>query len=215
MKLLADVMNWSLSLITFLISLLIVLSRTIGLKDLGILYDFLFSLGMMTVVDLLKCKGQYSNSIQALSIWIMLFKHSSSLRMILKWLYDNLFRLGVEVLLQFAIVILNSFFENWGQEEVGLLMKSSRTSTPTWQWKAVLKVEWSTFHRSLMSWHCWLLCLMALIVGNFLLLTWFMSSQELHFLLVISWILRSKKDHLDDLTLFLNSFQLLRLLVDL
>ncbi len=168
MKLLADVMNWSLSLITFLISLLIVLSRTICLKDLGMLYDFLFSLGMMTVVDLLKCKGQYSNSIQALSIWIMLFKHSSSLRMILKWLYDNLFRLGVEVLLQFAIVILNSSFENWGQEEVSLLMKSSRTSTSTWQWKAVLKVEWSTFHRSLMSWHYWLLCLMALIVGNFL-----------------------------------------------
>ena len=61
MKLLAAIMNWSLSPITFLTSLPIVLSRTIGLKDLGVSYDFLFSLGMMTVVDLLKCEGQYPN----------------------------------------------------------------------------------------------------------------------------------------------------------
>jgi len=77
-------MNCSLSLITFLISLPIVLSRMIGLKNLGELYDFLFSLGIMTVVDLLKCEGQYSNSIQVLAIPIMLFKHSSFLRMILR-----------------------------------------------------------------------------------------------------------------------------------
>ena len=44
------------------------LSRIIGLKDLGVLYDFLFGLGMMTVVDLLKCEDQYPNSIQALAM---------------------------------------------------------------------------------------------------------------------------------------------------
>ena len=42
-----------------------------------------------------------------------------------------------------------------------------------------------------------------------------MSSQGPCFLLAISWILRSKKNYLDDLTLLLNSFQLSRLLVDL
>ena len=54
-KLLAAMVNWSLSLITFLISLPTMLSRTIGLKDFGKLYDILFSLGMITVIDLLKC----------------------------------------------------------------------------------------------------------------------------------------------------------------
>ena len=42
-----------------------------------------------------------------------------------------------------------------------------------------------------------------------------MSSQGPCFLLAISWILRLKKNCLDDLTLLLNSFQLSRLLVDL
>ena len=116
MKLLAVMMNWSLSPITFSISLPIVLSRTIGLKDLGVSYDFLFSLGIATVIDLLKCKGQYSNSIQALAMQIMLFKHLSSLRMILRWLHNNLSGPEIEALLQFAMAILNSSFEN-GQPE--------------------------------------------------------------------------------------------------
>ena len=133
MKLLAAMMNWSLSPITFLISLPIVLSRTIGLKDLEVSYNFLFGLRMMTIVDLLKCKGQNPNSIQTLAIWIILFKHLSSLRMILRWLYDNLSGPGIEVLLQFAMVILNSSFKNRGQGEVSLSMISSRTSIFTWQ----------------------------------------------------------------------------------
>jgi len=44
---------------TFSISLLTVLRRIIGLKALGESYDFLLGLGIMIVVDLLKCKGQY------------------------------------------------------------------------------------------------------------------------------------------------------------
>ena len=68
----------------FLISLPIMLSRTIDLKDLGKLYDVLFSLGMMTVVDLLKCNGQYPSSIQVLVILIMIPRHSLSLRIILR-----------------------------------------------------------------------------------------------------------------------------------
>ena len=56
-KLLAAVVNWSLSSITFSISLPTMLSRTIGLKDFGKSYDVLFGLGMMTVIDLLKYNG--------------------------------------------------------------------------------------------------------------------------------------------------------------
>ena len=65
-KSLAAIVNWSLSLITFSISLPTVLSRTIGLKDFGELYNILFGLGMTTVIDLLKCDSQYPSSIQAL-----------------------------------------------------------------------------------------------------------------------------------------------------
>ena len=68
MKLFATVVNWSLSPITFSINLPNVLRRTIGLKDLRELYIFLFSLGITTVIDLLKYKGQNSNSIQALAM---------------------------------------------------------------------------------------------------------------------------------------------------
>jgi len=89
-KLLAAMINCSLSPITFLINLPIVLSRTIGLKDLEESYNFLFGLGITTVIDLLKCEGQYPNLIQVLAIPIMLFKQSSFLRMILRWLHDNL-----------------------------------------------------------------------------------------------------------------------------
>jgi len=39
---------------TFLISLPVVLSRTMGWKDLGVLYKSLFGLGMMTVLADLK-----------------------------------------------------------------------------------------------------------------------------------------------------------------
>ena len=140
MKSFAAMENWSLSPITFLISLPTVLSRTIGLKDFGESQDFLFSLGMTTVVDLLKYDSQYPSSIQVLVMWMMISRHSLSLRMILRWLYDNLSGLGAEALLQLAIAILNSSLENKGQEEVGLSMISSRISTSTWWWRAVLNV---------------------------------------------------------------------------
>ena len=39
---------------TFLISLPKVLSKTIGLKDLGVLYEDLLSFGITTIVDVLK-----------------------------------------------------------------------------------------------------------------------------------------------------------------
>ena len=60
--------------------------------------------------------------------------------------------------------------------------------------------------------HGWSLYLIASIAGNLHLLTQFMSFQGPHLLLVISWILRLKKDCLVFLTIFLNTFQFSRLL---
>jgi len=48
---------------TFSMSLPTVLRRTIDLKALRELYDFLLGLGITIIVDLLKCKGQYPTSI--------------------------------------------------------------------------------------------------------------------------------------------------------
>ena len=58
MKLLDIEWNWSLSPIIFLNHLPNVLSSTIGQKYLGESYDDLFSLGMITIVDVLKWEGQ-------------------------------------------------------------------------------------------------------------------------------------------------------------
>ena len=55
-------------------SLPTMLRRTIGLNDLEELYDFLLGLGMTIMVDLLKCEGQYPNSIQALVMLIMILR---------------------------------------------------------------------------------------------------------------------------------------------
>ena len=144
---------------------------------------------------------------------IMIPRHSSSLRIILRWLHNSLSGSGAEALLQLAIAILNSFFENKGQGEVGFSDISSRISMSTWQWRAVLNMEWSIFYKSLISRHCWSLYLMVSMVGNLCLLTQFMSSQGPYFLLVISWILTSKNNCLVVLTLLLNIFQFSRLCV--
>ena len=49
-------------------NLLIMLRRTMGLKDLGELYNSLLDLGMIMEVDVLKCDGQWPSSKQALAI---------------------------------------------------------------------------------------------------------------------------------------------------
>ena len=111
MKSFAAILNWSLSPITFSMSLPIVLRRTIGLNDLGESYDFLLDLGMTIMVDFLKCKGQYPSLIQALAILIMTLRHSSSLRITLRWLHDSLSGLGADKLLQLDMANLNSSLE--------------------------------------------------------------------------------------------------------
>ena len=109
---------------------------------------------------------------------------------------------------------LNSFLENSGQDTVGLSLISSRIVVFTWRLLAVLKVEWRAHYKSLISKHCWPLYLIVLITGNFFLLTQFMSSHGPHLLLMISWILLSKKDHFVALILFLKTFQFSWLLED-
>ena len=50
----------------FSMSLPVVFNRTIGQKDLGVLYDSLLGLGMMTELAALKCEGQYPRLKQVL-----------------------------------------------------------------------------------------------------------------------------------------------------
>ena len=96
---------------------------------------------------------------------------------------------------------------------MGLSVISSRISTSTWWWSAILNVEWRAFQRSLILRHWQLLYLMDSIAGNLYLLTQFISSQDPCFLLAISWILSSKKIHFVDLTVLLNAFQFSKFLV--
>ena len=137
---------------------------------------------------------------------MILLSQLSSLRIILRWLHNSLFGPRVEELLQLVIALLNSFLKNGAHEENDLSTILSRMLILTWQWRAVLNVEWSTFQRSSVVRHGWSLYLMALMAGNLCLLTQLMSFQDPCFLLVISWILRSKKDYLVALTVFLKIF---------
>ena len=69
---------------TFSISFPRVLSKIIGLNNLGESYNGLCGLGMITVDDLLKWFGQYPKSIQAFAIFMILVMQTSSFRMILR-----------------------------------------------------------------------------------------------------------------------------------
>ena len=98
-KSLDTALNCSLSPMTFLISLPIVLKRTMGLNDLGESYNFLLGLGITIIVEILKCDGQYPKLMQALATQIKVSRHSLSLKIILRWFHKNLSGPGVEELL--------------------------------------------------------------------------------------------------------------------
>ena len=211
-KSLDTVWNCSLSPMTFSISLPIVLRRTIGLNDLGESYDFLLGLGITIVVEVLKCNSQYPKLIHVLAIRTKVSRHSISSKIVLRWFHESLSGPGAEELLQLDNANLNSSLENSGQGTMGLLLISSRIDVSTWRLLAVLKVEWRAHHKSLISTYCWPLYLIVSITGHFFLLTQFISSHGPCLLLVISWILISKKDRFVDLTLFLKTFQFSQLL---
>ena len=116
-KLLVATWNWSLSLMTFSISLPKVLSNTMGLNDLGESYNCLLGLEMTIIVDLLKCSSQWPSSIHVFMMLMMLVKQLLCLRMDLRWCHDSLSGPGVEELLQLLITILNSSLKNSNQKK--------------------------------------------------------------------------------------------------
>ena len=171
MKSLVTIWNWIISPITFSINLSRVLSKMIGLNNLGELYEDLLGLEMIIVNNLLKLFGQYPKSMQAFAIFMVLVRQTSCFRIDLRWLYDNLSSPGVDELLQLLIAILNSSFENRAQAVACLFPISSRILLSTCWWRAVLNEKWRAFHRLLSVRHGWLSYLMASIAGNLCLLT--------------------------------------------
>ena len=118
MKLLDIMWNWSLLPMTFSINLPSVFNRTIGLKDLGILYNTLLGFRIMIVVEVLKWVDQYPTSIHMFAILIIFLKHNLSLKMHLRYLYDSLSGPGANELLHLTIVLVNSSSENCFQDNV-------------------------------------------------------------------------------------------------
>ena len=75
---------------------------------------------MITIDDFLKQLGQYLRLIQVFTILMMLLRHLSCLRMVLRWFHDNLSGPDIEELLQLSIVCLNSSLEKRFQNVFGL-----------------------------------------------------------------------------------------------
>ena len=163
--------NWSLSSIIFLNNLPNVLSSTIGWKDLVELYDDLFGLGMITIVDILKWEGQWPRSIQVLAISMSLEEHSLFLMIILMYLYDNLSSLGADELLHFSMVCLSFSLENGYQGCFALVDISSNRLVLTCQLWVELNDLCKVFHKLSSSMQGWLLKWIASIAGSFLFLT--------------------------------------------
>jgi len=97
---------------TFLISLLSVFNKTIGLKDLGISYNALLGFKITIVVEVLKLVGQYPTSMHVFAILIIFFRLNLSLRMHLRYLHDNFSRPEADELLHLVNTIVNSPSEN-------------------------------------------------------------------------------------------------------
>jgi len=125
--------NWSLLLITFLISLPIVLRRTIGLKDLGESYDNLLGLGITIVIKILKWLGQCSNSIQALAIAMILSRHVLSLIIRFKWPHNSLSGLGANELLHFTMALVNSSSKKDDHNKVWYRLSLFNTFSSIWR----------------------------------------------------------------------------------
>ena len=113
-KPLADIWNWSLLLITFLTNLPVMLRSTMGQKELDVLCNVLFGLGMTTVLADLKWEGQYSNLMQALVMCTNLSRHVSYEIRDLRCLHKTWSGPGVVDDKHLAIVSLNSWLENRG-----------------------------------------------------------------------------------------------------
>ena len=69
-------------------------------------------------------------------------RHTAFLIILLRYLYDNLFGLGVNKLLHFLIELINSSFENGFYITVGLLGIFFSKLISIWQFSTALKDEW-------------------------------------------------------------------------
>ena len=132
--------NWSLSAITFSMSLPSVLRRTIGWNAFGWSYEDLLGLDMIIVDETLKYFGQYPKLMHESAMLIMLVRQASWLTMNFKWRHVSLSRLGADASLHLLIADLNSSLENRLHHWEGLYSTSLRMLRSTWQFRAVLKV---------------------------------------------------------------------------
>ena len=137
-----------------------------------------------------------------------LFKHISSLTIVLRCFQDILSRLNMNELLYLAIVLLNSLVEKKAYTITSLDRISFSILGLTYQFCAELNDWWSACYRSSSSKHGCLLYHKASIAGSFCFLTQFMSFQDIWFFKATSWILSLKNNYFVFLTVFLNTFQL-------
>ena len=162
--------NCNLLLITFLISLPIILSKTIGLKALGEPYNSLLGLEMIMDIETLKCAGQWPSSKHASAILMIFLKYILSLIILLRCFHDNLSGLEVNELLHWLMEIMNSTSKNGFQVIVCFLIISFNRLILIWWSCAVLKDEWSICYKLLISVHGWPLYWIASMAGSFCLL---------------------------------------------
>ena len=147
------------------------LSRTIGQKALGKLYNFLLGLGIMMDVETLKCDSQWSNLMHALVMSIDFLKHVMSLTYLLRCLHNNLSGSRVYELLHFIMELVNSSSENGLYFITCLLGISFSKSKSIWWFWAVLSNICRACHKSLSLMHEWPLCWIASMAGSFHFLT--------------------------------------------
>lgn len=120
MKLLEIKWNWKYLSMTFSMSFPMVLRRTMSLKDLGKSYDSLLDLGMTMNIEVLKWEDQWPSSKHTSAILMILLRHPLFLIILLRYLYNSLFRLGVNELLHLAMELVN-FSSKKGTYIVGCL----------------------------------------------------------------------------------------------
>jgi len=139
-KLLLMTVNWSLSAITFSMSLPNVLRRKIGQNAFGWSYKDLLGLSMIIMDKTLKYFGQYPKLMHESAMLIMLARQVSWLMMNFKWRHISLSGPSADTLLHLLIADLNSSLENGLHRWEGLCSTSLRMLRSTWRFRVVLKV---------------------------------------------------------------------------
>jgi len=154
-KLLVVIWNCSLLLMTFSTSLPVVLRSTMGQKELSVLCNVLFGLGMTTELADLKWKGQYSNVIQVLAICTNFSRYMLCEIKALRCLHDTWSSPRVEDDEHLAITSLNSWLEKGGHLMPSAWGSLLRNLVLIGLFSAKLYDLCSVFHRSERMLHGW------------------------------------------------------------